>query len=692
MSKFGFDVSEVKLSLVTASAIEQTPEIGDTLLDYALRYADLGWYVIPVRRDKKPVDGYGLNSATKDPAVIRNIWSQHPNAGIAVACEKSGLVVLDIDPRNGGRETLARLEAEHGVIYSAIASVTQSGGEHRVFKAEPGVSYPGTLGAGLDVKHRGYILVEPSQGESGNYHWQDSKNPLQGALPLDTPAVVRQRTETPYALARVMPASVVVSPDTYLEIEEALKVISAEDYNQWYHILQALKRLSDTEKAYTIAREWSATSPDPEDTLEVFERKWAHDLNEAGPLTYKSILMLADQQDRAWRQRADERLKLKPTVDALASFKLTPLTIEELKTAQLNPRVVLPFMLYADVRTRISAGGTGKTTVALYEAIVLALGRELWGRQPEHPVRTCIVTREDTREILVARAREIMKGLGLGIDEVAQVLSNVMIVDLSGVSFRISAVVGDVVQPHNANLKWLNNLLEDFKPDWLILDPLVSFGVGEQRVNDAEQGLIEAMRILKAEFKCCVEGIHHSGKANAREKTLDQYSGRGGSAMADGARMVCVMQPLEAKEWLDATGEYLEPDSTGIVMAMPKMSYCRAQDPIYVVRKGYTFTQVMPVAQPSQTDVEKQNDIAVFAVIKEAWLRNQPLSFQNLRDDFKALLYGQLTRAQTLESLGRLKRDGQVLQHDTKGGRGNRSGLEPVFVDEAEKSKYAIPG
>lgn len=42
-----------------------------------------------------------------------------------------------------------------------------------------------------------------------------------------------------------------------------------------------------------------------------------------------------------------------------------------------TPRVTLDSLLYADVRTRISAGGTGKTTVALFEAVTLALGREL---------------------------------------------------------------------------------------------------------------------------------------------------------------------------------------------------------------------------------------------------------------------------------------------------------------------------
>lgn len=222
------------------------------------------------------------------------------------------------------------------------------------------------------------------------------------------------------------------------------------------------------------------------------------------------------------------------------------------------------------------------------------------------------------------------------------------------------------------------------------MDPMVSFGVGEQRVNDAEQGLIEAMRILKAEFDCCVEGIHHSGKANAREKTLDQYSGRGGSALSDGSRMVCVMQPLTPQEWADATGTYLEESQSGIVMAMPKISYCRAQDPVYVKRTGYIFEHVLPTVAPTITETQKQHDGQVYQVVKDAWFKNQPITLQGLKDDYKALFYNNLKRDAVIEAVGRLKRDGYIVQNESKGGRGQRATLEPVIINTDEVSKYAI--
>jgi hypothetical protein len=307
MSKFGFDVEAVRLTLVTPTSVVEHPEIADTTLDYALRYADLGWYVIPVRPDKKPLDGYGLNSATKDPAVIRNIWGQNPQAGIAIACERSGLVVLDVDPRNGGRETLARLEAERGVIYSAIASVTQSGGEHRVFKAEPGAVYPGTLGPGLDVKHRGYVLVEPSRGQAGAYAWQGDKNPLKGALPTDAPRLMygapRQAEERSLTV-KTRPGSVIEAPQFYADLRAALSVISPEcEYPQWLRVLQGLSRLSDREAAYELAREWSTGSAKPGHTEAAFKDKWRSLMREDSEVNPRTVFYLATQADPGWSDK-----------------------------------------------------------------------------------------------------------------------------------------------------------------------------------------------------------------------------------------------------------------------------------------------------------------------------------------------------------------------------------------------------
>lgn len=76
--------------------------------------------------------------------------------------------------------------------------------------------------------------------------------------------------------------------------------------------------------------------------------------------------------------------------------------------------------------------------------------------------------------------------------------------------------------------------------------------------NDAEQGLIEAGCRLRNALGACILFVHHTGKQVAREEVMDQYAGRGGSALADGSRMVHVLYSLTADEWRTKTGNNLQ--------------------------------------------------------------------------------------------------------------------------------------
>jgi len=179
---------------------------GPTPLDYALAYAKLGWNVLPVwsvddhgqcrcgrpnhekghKAGKHPQSDlvpHGHHDATTDEATIRDWWATDPDAGIGIELSTSGLLALDIDPQNGGDESLRALEAEHGVLHSDCTAVTQGGGEHRLFSADSTLSYPGTLGAGLDLKHHGYICVAPTSGPSGIYQWEAGRSPLSKSNP-----------------------------------------------------------------------------------------------------------------------------------------------------------------------------------------------------------------------------------------------------------------------------------------------------------------------------------------------------------------------------------------------------------------------------------------------------------------------------------------------------------------------------
>jgi RecA-family ATPase len=215
--------------------------------------------------------------------------------------------------------------------------------------------------------------------------------------------------------------------------------------------------------------------------------------------------------------------------------------------------------------------------------------------------------------------------------------------------------------------------LVNVKPVLVVIDPAVSFGVGEARVNDAEQGLIEAARRIRNALGCAVEYVHHSGKANARDRATDQYSGRGGSALADGARMVSVLAPVTADEWLAETGQELAEDENAIRLALPKLSYCPKQPDILIRRRGYLFEHVEPSTNGKQAAVAANADMIHRLLVSElqAGRRHSKNTLEHQvelkRTDLRAAL-------DWLEACGRLE-----WRANPSGGQGGRRHyLHPV--------------
>jgi hypothetical protein len=106
---------------------------------------------------------HGLYAASSDPARVARWWGRWPQANIG-ARVPTNLLVLDVDPRHGGHQRLAELEAEHGPLPATRVSVSGrgDGGQHRWFLHPDGRLSAARLGGGLDLKtHAGYVVLRP---------------------------------------------------------------------------------------------------------------------------------------------------------------------------------------------------------------------------------------------------------------------------------------------------------------------------------------------------------------------------------------------------------------------------------------------------------------------------------------------------------------------------------------------------
>jgi len=170
---------------------------------HALLYAKRGYAVVPMHSidggacscskgakcsspGKHPLNINGVKGASIKRPQIRKWWSDHPNANIGIATgTRSNILALDVDPRNGGNETLELMIQQLGDLNAVAISNTGGRGTHYVFK------YPSfrirkdsngkVFGPGIDVMSDGAIIVvPPSIHASGQkYRWREGVSLLE---------------------------------------------------------------------------------------------------------------------------------------------------------------------------------------------------------------------------------------------------------------------------------------------------------------------------------------------------------------------------------------------------------------------------------------------------------------------------------------------------------------------------------
>ncbi|MBZ0139881.1 MAG: bifunctional DNA primase/polymerase, partial [Pseudorhodoplanes sp.] len=97
----------------------------------AARYLARGWSVLPLQpAEKRPLIRWeGLQQARAEDATLAQWFARWPDANVGVVTgEISNLIVLDVDPRHGGADSLARLERRHGTLPETVTAQTAGGG------------------------------------------------------------------------------------------------------------------------------------------------------------------------------------------------------------------------------------------------------------------------------------------------------------------------------------------------------------------------------------------------------------------------------------------------------------------------------------------------------------------------------------------------------------------------------------
>lgn len=176
------------------------PPPSDSLL-VALVLLEAGQIPVPMRAGTKAplVRWTALRDRGGVPteAEVRSWWRRWPDAGVARVIP-AGQVVLDVDPRNDGLESLAELPAEvrAAVERSVVVwSGRNDGGRHAWFRVPDDLQLQkGEIAAGLDLLPAGNLEILPPSIHADThlpYRWADGADldalEYLPALPLRTP-------------------------------------------------------------------------------------------------------------------------------------------------------------------------------------------------------------------------------------------------------------------------------------------------------------------------------------------------------------------------------------------------------------------------------------------------------------------------------------------------------------------------
>lgn len=168
-------------------------------LETALGYIEQGYRVVPVHRPngegkcscgktscsavgKHPSIYKWQEKASTDPTQVRE-WFRGSNLNIGIATGiGSGLVVLDIDGRHDGFDSLSRMEERYGALPLTLTVKTPGGGEHRYFSCTEELKNRVELAGyrGIDIRaENGFVVAPPSLHKSGGYYeFKDGTEPV----------------------------------------------------------------------------------------------------------------------------------------------------------------------------------------------------------------------------------------------------------------------------------------------------------------------------------------------------------------------------------------------------------------------------------------------------------------------------------------------------------------------------------
>lgn len=293
-----------------------------------------------------------------------------------------------------------------------------------------------------------------------------------------------------------------------------------------------------------------------------------------------------------------------------------------------------------DIHLTSAVGGVGKTTLKVFEAVCLALGEDFLNFKSVAVGRTLFIIGEDSEEKLYATLGKMCKDMGLLKPEnqhkLEAVLKNVVFKRASDICLVMQDQRTRTFIPNDEAILKIKEAIDDLKPKQIVFDPIAMFWGSEAGGNDMAMALSKAMLLLQTYSNASIDMITHIGKDSHTKKDLSQFSGRGGTALANHARVVRTLLKLNAQEYKDETGLELAEGTSAILCNVSKFSDGSPilDKPFVILRTGYLFERINCIEKlehQKNEDVSKEKD-TIYQWLKANSTEARPVTLKDLSD------------------------------------------------------------
>lgn len=432
-----------------------------------------------------------------------------------------GLLVIDVDPRNGGTQGYAQLVADVPEIAGAdliVETGRKDGGKHIYFKAPQGVALVQSLNGkypGVDFKSSGYVVGPGSLHASGHRY-----DIVVGDGPHDispAPDALIRMLKRPDAHRTSLDGEQVDVTDD--DLTKMIKGIDPDcGHDEWVRVGMALHEVTGG-TGFEIWDKWSKRGK-KYPGRDVLDKRWHSFGKSATRVGYGTLHKYAtqagwqepvtfDYHDDTSEHTVDEPAPPKQRhqmwLDTLMESRL-----ERVNRMAAQPWVITDIVPAGGVVSLVGGSGVGKSFVAVDIACSIASGAQWHGYDVEHAGSVVYVAAEggggiDKRVLAWAQAH--------GMDDVPNLhmLLDAPIID----DQKDAALVAETLAELSRRIQSPVRMV--------ILDTLNRVMQGEENSATAMAALMRGVEMIRQRLGCAVQIIHHTGHG-------EQQRARGSSA------------------------------------------------------------------------------------------------------------------------------------------------------------------